>query len=180
MDLEHAQVRTNGINLHVVKAGPEDGPLAILLHGFPEYWGGWRKQIGPLAEAGYRVIVPDQSGYGTSDKPTKISDYDIDELAHDICGLSSSVGLASGWQPSYRCCPRRQRGESSYPFEDRSVQPTRDRHLRHLEGYVLGMPNHFGPDLDQLLPQCGQRPVLYTLGQRQSTQEVGQVIGEGK
>ena len=100
--------------------------------------------------------------------------------AHDICGLSSSVGLASGWQPSYRCCPRRQRGESSYPFEDRSVQPTRDRHLRHLEGYVLGMPNHFGPDLDQLLPQGRHRPRLHGTRQDKPPQKVAQVVRQGE
>ena len=42
-------IRTNGVQLHVVEAGPQDGPLVILLHGFPEFWYGWRKQIGPLA-----------------------------------------------------------------------------------------------------------------------------------
>ena len=86
----------------------------------------------------------------------------------DISGLSLMVGLADGWHPSYRRCPRRQRGESSNPFEDRSVQPTRDRHLRHLEGYVLGMPNHFGPDLDQLFPQGRHRPGLHGTWQNQS------------
>ena len=66
---EHATISTNGIRLHVVEAGPGDGPLVILLHGFPEFWYGWRHQIGPLAEAGFRVLAPDQRGYNTSDKP---------------------------------------------------------------------------------------------------------------
>ena len=59
VELEHTFVETNGVTLHAVEAGPVDGPLVILLHGFPEYWYGWRHQIGPLAEAGYRVLAPD-------------------------------------------------------------------------------------------------------------------------
>ena len=62
-------IQTNNVQLHVTQAGPEDGQLVILLHGFPEFWWGWRKQIDALAEAGYRVWVPDQRGYNLSDKP---------------------------------------------------------------------------------------------------------------
>jgi pimeloyl-ACP methyl ester carboxylesterase len=57
------------VSIHAVAAGPQDGPLVILLHGFPELWYGWRAQIGPLAEAGFRVTVPDQRGYNQSSKP---------------------------------------------------------------------------------------------------------------
>ncbi len=60
--LEHVHLTTNGILLHAVTAGPSDGPLVILLHGFPEFWYGWRRQIEPLAAAGFRVLVPDQRG----------------------------------------------------------------------------------------------------------------------
>ena len=59
---ERLFMETNGVRLHVVAAGPADGPLVILLHGFPDFWYGWRKQIGPLAAAGYRVLAPDQPG----------------------------------------------------------------------------------------------------------------------
>jgi len=90
--LEHAFVKTNGVRLHLVRAGPEDGPLVILLHGFPEYWGGWRNQIPALAKAGYRVVVPDQRGYGTSDKPKDISSYDVEQLTRDIIGLIDHEG----------------------------------------------------------------------------------------
>ena len=65
-------IQTNGIRLHVVQHGPIDGPLVILLHGFPEFWYGWRKQIPALAAVGYRVWAPDQRGYNLSDKPTGI------------------------------------------------------------------------------------------------------------
>ena len=81
-------VATNGITLHVAEAGPADGPLLILLHGFPEFWYGWRHQIGPLAAAGYHVIVPDQRGYNLSDKPQGVDAYRLDELAADVVGLA--------------------------------------------------------------------------------------------
>src|SRR5262249_41021763 len=85
-------VSTNGIRLHVVELGPEDGPPVILLHGFPEFWYGWRYQIGPLADAGFRVLVPDQRGYDASDKPAPVSAYALDTLADDVIGLIESTG----------------------------------------------------------------------------------------
>src|SRR3954471_12560990 len=54
--LEHMRLTTNGIMLHAVTAGPGDGPLVILLHGFPEFWYGWLQQIEPLAAAGFRAL----------------------------------------------------------------------------------------------------------------------------
>jgi pimeloyl-ACP methyl ester carboxylesterase len=64
----------------------------ILLHGFPEAWFCWRYQIGPLAEAGYRVFVPDQRGYNTSAKPARVADYALDVLATDVAGLIDAAG----------------------------------------------------------------------------------------
>ncbi len=90
--LEHQYVETNGIRLHVVQAGPEDGPLVILLHGFPEFWYGWRHQILHLANAGYRIWVPDQRGYNLSDKPRGIRAYHVDKLAADVIGLIDATG----------------------------------------------------------------------------------------
>ncbi|TQQ79629.1 alpha/beta fold hydrolase [Halonotius roseus] len=84
---ESIVVETNGISLHTRQAGPEDGPLVILLHGFPEFWYGWHRQIEPLAAAGYRVIVPDQRGYNRSDKPEGVDSYHIEELAADVVSL---------------------------------------------------------------------------------------------
>ena len=68
--------------------------LSILLHGFPEAWFCWRHQIGPLAEAGYRVLAPDQRGYNTSEKPARIADYALDMLAADVLGLIDRTGSA--------------------------------------------------------------------------------------
>ncbi len=92
MQYETAYVETNGIKLHVVMAGPKDGQPVFLLHGFPEFWYGWRKQIEPLAKAGYRVIVPDQRGYNLSDKPKGVKAYSLDKLVADILGLIDALG----------------------------------------------------------------------------------------
>lgn len=86
------RIPTNGITLNVAEAGPEDGPLAILLHGFPEFWYGWRHQIGPLARAGYRVLAPDQRGYNRSDKSRGIGSYNLDALVDDVVGLVDACG----------------------------------------------------------------------------------------
>lgn len=91
-DLETLHLRTNGIRLHAVAAGPQDGPLVILLHGFPEFWWGWRRQIGPLAATGLRVLVPDQRGYNLSDKPAGSGAYRLDLLADDVLGLADALG----------------------------------------------------------------------------------------
>lgn len=82
----------NGISLHVVEAGPEDGPLLILLHGFPEFWWGWRHQIGPLAEHGFHVVVPDMRGYNSSDIPDGVDAYRLETLTDDILALADSFG----------------------------------------------------------------------------------------
>jgi len=92
MELEHSIIETNGIKLHVVQAGPQSGIPVVLLHGFPEFWYGWRKQIPALVEAGCRVIVPDQRGYNLSDKPKDIKSYGVFTLADDIIGLIDALG----------------------------------------------------------------------------------------
>ena len=90
--MEHSFVRTNGVTLHVVTDGPADGPLVLLLHGFPEFWYGWRQQIPALAAAGFRVAAPDQRGYNLSDKPRGLSAYALDTLAGDALGLIDAAG----------------------------------------------------------------------------------------
>lgn len=90
--MEHTYLRTNGIRLHVMQAGPPDGPLVILLHGFPEFWYGWRRQVEPLVQAGFRVLVPDQRGYNLSDAPAGIAAYRLGELVADVTGLIDAQG----------------------------------------------------------------------------------------
>lgn len=90
--LEHHRLPVNDLYLHVVQIGPVDGPVVIMLHGFPEFWYGWRHQIGVLAAAGYRVWVPDQRGYNLSDRPRTVSAYSMDALAADVLGLIEASG----------------------------------------------------------------------------------------
>jgi pimeloyl-ACP methyl ester carboxylesterase len=90
--MDHQFIPTNGVNLHVVTAGPQKGKPVVLLHGFPEFWYGWRAQIPALAKAGYRVIVPDQRGYNLSDKPKGIKAYRVDALVGDVIGLVEALG----------------------------------------------------------------------------------------
>ena len=87
MDLRERYIETNGVKLHVMEAGPADGPMILFLHGFPEFWYAWRKQIGYFADRGYLVVVPDQRGYNLSDKPKGLASYTRDELAKDAIGL---------------------------------------------------------------------------------------------
>jgi len=92
MTLSFEYIKTNGIQLHYALDGPKDGDPVILLHGFPEAWFGWEKQIEPLVEAGYRVIVPDQRGYNLSDKPAGVDQYMMPVLVDDILGLADTLG----------------------------------------------------------------------------------------
>ena len=91
----HDTVETNGVRLHVVTAGPEDGDPVVLLHGFPEFWYSWRHQLPALAEAGYRVVVPDMRGYNRSEKPDGVDAYHIDELVGDVAGLVNALNRES-------------------------------------------------------------------------------------
>ena len=89
------RVATNGIELHVVDAGPDDGRPVVLCHGFPELAYSWRHQVPALAAAGYHVLAPDQRGYGRSDRPDAIEDYDIHHLTGDLLGLLDDIGAPS-------------------------------------------------------------------------------------
>ncbi len=91
--LEHLLVDTNGVRLHVVLAGVPSGKPVLLLHGFPEFWYGWRHQIPALADAGFRVIVPDQRGYNLSQCPVGTRPYRLDELGRDMLGLMDQMGI---------------------------------------------------------------------------------------
>lgn len=90
--MDHQYTETNGIRLHVLQDGPKEGPIVILLHGFPEFSYGWKHQIPYLASAGYRVWTPDQRGYNLSEKPNGIASYSLDELAADVVGLINAAG----------------------------------------------------------------------------------------
>jgi pimeloyl-ACP methyl ester carboxylesterase len=88
--VEHRMVDVNGIRLHIAEEG--EGPLVVLLHGFPESWHSWRHQFDPLAAAGFRVVAPDQRGYGAGDHPEDVSAYSILHLVGDVVGLVHALG----------------------------------------------------------------------------------------
>ncbi len=89
-DTAHRTVTVSGLRLHLVTAG--EGPLVILVHGFPESWYSWRKQIDPIAAAGYRVAAIDVRGYGRSAKPEAIADYRMLALVGDVVALVGALG----------------------------------------------------------------------------------------
>jgi pimeloyl-ACP methyl ester carboxylesterase len=89
--LEFRVFHINGIALHVVLAGPVYGKPLVFLHGFPEFWFGWRNQIDHFVSSGYRVIIPDQRGYNLSEKPAGVTSYSIDLLAKDVVGVLDAV-----------------------------------------------------------------------------------------
>src|SRR4249920_1684527 len=86
----HRAVAANGARFHVAELG--EGPLVLLLHGFPEFWWAWRHQVVALAAAGYRAAAMDLRGYGASDKPPR--GYDAGTLAGDVAGVIRSLGVA--------------------------------------------------------------------------------------
>jgi pimeloyl-ACP methyl ester carboxylesterase len=88
--LRHGHAELSGARLHYVEAG--EGPLVVLLHGFPEFWYGWRRQIPALAAAGFRVVAPDMRGYNLSSKPSGVSAYSIARLAGDVRDLIHERG----------------------------------------------------------------------------------------
>ena len=90
--VEYLPFKNGDVGLHAVAAGPEDGPLVVLLHGFPEFWYSWHRQIEPLSAAGFRVIVPDQRGYNLSSKPVGVSSYAMPELVSDVIAIADQLG----------------------------------------------------------------------------------------
>lgn len=99
--LSHREFELGSLRIHAVEAG--QGPLVILLHGFPEFWFSWRHQISALVDAGYRVVAPDLRGYNRSDKPDRVADYRVDVLAEDVariielCGEPAASVIGHDW-----------------------------------------------------------------------------------
>ncbi|MET0458788.1 MAG: alpha/beta hydrolase [Ilumatobacteraceae bacterium] len=89
-DLTHRIVPVNGIRLHVVEAG--EGPLVLLVHGFPESWYSFRHQLPVLAAAGYRAVALDVRGYGRSSAPPAIEDYRMIRMVADNVALVAALG----------------------------------------------------------------------------------------
>jgi pimeloyl-ACP methyl ester carboxylesterase len=137
-------VPVNGIELNVHEAGPPDGPLVVLAHGFPELGYSWRHQLPALADAGFHVLAPDQRGYGRSSRPDEIADYDITHLTGDLLGLLDDANVEKAvfvghdwgalvvWQMSLMH-PDRVAGVAgmSVPFIPRGPLPPVEQ-MRHL------------------------------------------------
>jgi pimeloyl-ACP methyl ester carboxylesterase len=143
----HRVVRANGIALHVAELGT--GPLVLLLHGFPQFWWAWHRQLIDLADAGYRAVAVDLRGYGGSDKPPR--GYDAPNLAADIAGVITSlgetdamvVGTDVGGLLAWTVAATQPRAVRSlvllgaaHPLRLRSAI-RRDRAQRHASGYAL-------------------------------------------
>jgi pimeloyl-ACP methyl ester carboxylesterase len=86
----HRDVTASGLRFHVAEHGPADGPLVLMLHGFPEFWWSWRHQLVALGEAGFHAVAPDLRGYGATDKPPR--GYDAYTLSADVAGLVRALG----------------------------------------------------------------------------------------
>ena len=95
IELREGYAEVGDQRLHYVEAG--EGPLIVLLHGFPEFWFGWRLQIATLAAAGFRVVAPDTRGINLSSKPEGFKDYGVDLLADDIRGFIGELGAESAF-----------------------------------------------------------------------------------
>ncbi len=89
-DWRHRIVQMGMTRIHFVEEG--EGPLILLVHGFPESWSTWYRQIEPLAQQGYHVVAPDMRGYGRSSRPERIDAYRISELVDDLVGLVGALG----------------------------------------------------------------------------------------
>ncbi|MGD0765367.1 MAG: alpha/beta hydrolase [Dehalococcoidia bacterium] len=90
-DVTHRLIAANGINIHIAEQG--QGPLVLLLHGFPELWYSWRHQLPALADAGYHAVAPDVRGYGRSDAPQPVEAYSMRNLTADAVGVLDALGV---------------------------------------------------------------------------------------
>ena len=101
VELAHRYADLGNVRLHYVEAG--EGPLVLLLHGFPQFWYEWRHQIPALVQAGFRVVAPDMRGYNLSDKPPGVRAYRVELLARDVerlilaCGERTAVVVGHDW-----------------------------------------------------------------------------------
>ncbi len=87
---QHRTLEVNGLQMHVAEQG--EGPLVVLLHGWPESWYSWRHQLAALSAAGYHAVAPDQRGYGGTDRPERVDAYTMLHLVGDVIGLLDALG----------------------------------------------------------------------------------------
>ncbi|WP_030430626.1 alpha/beta fold hydrolase [Allokutzneria albata] len=92
MKIHGTRLSANGYEYDAITAGPEDGDLVLLLHGWPEFADCWTQEMTALAEAGYRAVAVDQRGYSPGARPTDIADYHVDHLVSDVIGFADALG----------------------------------------------------------------------------------------
>jgi pimeloyl-ACP methyl ester carboxylesterase len=92
-EIRHRSVAANGISIHVAEAGPDDGPAVLFVHGFPELWYSWRRQMEHLAARGYRCVAPDLRGYGGTTAPPDPSSYTAFHVVGDLVALLDALRL---------------------------------------------------------------------------------------
>lgn len=137
--IRRRRISTNGVELDVLESGPDDGPLVVLSHGFPECAWSWRHQLRALGTAGWHVVAPDQRGYGRSHCPADVEQYSTEHLGNDLLGIvdeitgpgSAAVFVGHDWGSFLvwdiaREHPERVRGlvNMSVPFVDWPAKPT--------------------------------------------------------
>ena len=88
--VKHRFIPVNGIKMHIAEQG--EGPLIVLVHGWPELWYSWRHVLPALAAAGYHAVAPDMRGYGQTDAPPNIQDYTQFQFVGDVVGLVHTLG----------------------------------------------------------------------------------------
>lgn len=88
--MRHGYADLGEVRLHYAEAG--EGPLVLLLHGFPEFWFSWRHQLQALAEAGMHAVAPDLRGYNLSSKPAGVDAYRLERLTADVDALARFFG----------------------------------------------------------------------------------------
>ncbi len=92
MSTKEITIAIQDLHFTALEQGPEKGELVLLLHGFPQFADAWREVMGPIAQAGFRVVAVDQRGYSKGARPAMVGDYALDHLIHDVNGFADALG----------------------------------------------------------------------------------------
>lgn len=95
MSVRELTVEVGGVDIRVVEQGDVDGPAVLMIHGFPDSHRLWRHQVGPLVEAGYRVVTPDLRGYGASGAPAEVEGSNLFHHVSDLTGVLDELGIGA-------------------------------------------------------------------------------------
>jgi pimeloyl-ACP methyl ester carboxylesterase len=174
-NIEKGRLRANGLNFAVLAAGPRKGPVALLLHGFPEGKESWLPQLDALARAGWRAVAPDLRGYGESDAPKGVEQYSLAKLNDDVEGLIDALaeervdlvghdwGAIIGWSFASRF-PDRVRSWSALSVGHPDLFTQADEEQRRRSSYIQLFFQ--APKAEEVLLEDGARRLqaMYRLG----------------